>query len=56
VMPFLSQFPLPDDGAALSSEQVLKYVYQLMFPIHGVSSLLQPHKILLASKHCLFAC
>jgi hypothetical protein len=56
VMPFLSQFPVPDDGAAPSSEQVLKYVYQLMFPIHGVSSLLQPHKILLASKHCLFAC
>jgi hypothetical protein len=54
VMPFLSQFPLPDDGAAPSSEQVLKYVYQLMFPIYGVSSLL--HKILLASKHCLFAC
>jgi hypothetical protein len=55
VMPFLSQCPLPDDRAVPSSEQV-KYVYQLMFPIHGVSSLLQPHKILLASKHCLFGC
>ncbi len=55
VMPFLFQCPLPDDRAVPSSEQV-KCVYQLMFPIHGVTSLLQPHKILLASKDCLFGC